>query len=45
MKTLAGMDRRRHATEEGDGKEGGKGVHKIAIETSFHTCYKITPPC
>ena len=24
MKTLAGMDRRWHATEEGDGKEGGK---------------------
>ena len=36
MKTLDGMDRRRHATEEGDGKEGGKEVHKIAIETWSH---------
>ena len=35
MKTLAGMDRRRHATEEGDGKEGGKGVCKKDASSHF----------
>ena len=45
MKTLAGMDRLRHATEEGNGKEGGKGVHKIAIETWSHFILTIKYSC
>ena len=45
MKTLAGMDRLRHATEEGNGKEGGKGVHKIAIETWSHFILAIKYSC
>ena len=45
MKTLAGMDRRRHATEEGDGKEGGgkECVKKTPLLISYLT--KCHYPC